>query len=142
MTSDKGHAMNDATPSIEGMGTLELVQAYRALQDKLVAALAGKVEAERERDKWHEKWKPLQSNLNIAQFQRQKARDELATAERRLSELEAHAEAMHKWIDRVLSCVERAEQDIGGESMATIIPDGGPIYEAFEEWQAKERANG
>lgn len=49
----------------------------------------------------------------------------------RLKELDRLAEAMHKWIDRVLSWAERGEQDIGGEELGAIIPDGGPIYEAY-----------
>jgi hypothetical protein len=47
------------------------------------------------------------------------------------NDIKAHAEEMYGWIDRVLSCVERAEQDIGGETMGAIIPDGGPIYDAY-----------
>lgn len=53
-----------------------------------------------------------------------------------------YAESLHGWMDRVLSCVERAEQDIGGETMGAIILAGGPIYESFSEYLAALAAKG
>lgn len=70
-------------------------------------------------------------------FARQLERD-LAAAKAELASVKAHAEAMHKWIDRVLSWAERAEQDIGGEELGTILPDGGPIYEAYRAARPKD----
>jgi hypothetical protein len=73
----------------------------------------------------------------------------LRECEERAGEIEAerdsfkgYAESMHGWMDRVLSCVERAEQDIGGETMSAIIPDGGDIYESFSEYRSALAAKG